>query len=166
MAETPTWPASGLCCSPIQAIEKRSRLFNRAREILPPTRRLPWTPLRRAPLRLTLVVMTCWSKDWPFTSIAARVTGKDISTRSCARSILNCRIKLSQLRAIEANSCAAFCDSWARNNVPFGSLRYSSDADRDIAGSASRFALFRVISLVVALCSSTAAAMVAEMLLI
>lgn len=65
----------------------------------------------------------------------------------------------SQLRA-------AFCDSCARASVPSAARATPWMLDEmSLAPPAASLAL-RVISLVVALCSSTAAAMVAEMLLI
>ena len=99
-------------------------------------------------------------------SVAMSLTDKETSIRRSRRSILNCRIRPLIWAAIEANSCAAFCDSCARDNVPSAACATPPMLTEMSLAPLAASLVLRVISLVVALCSSTAAAMVAEMLLI
>ena len=77
---------------------------------------------------------------------------------------MNCSTSERSCAARSANSFAAFCDSCALSALRC--LRNPGNVSGDLVAPLAASATLRVISLVVALCSSTAVAMVPEMSLI
>jgi hypothetical protein len=77
--------------------------------------------------------------------------------------ILNCSTRPRSCTAISASSFAAFCDSCALVDVPRAASATPAMLCVISSDPLAASATFLVISLVVALCSSTAVAMVLEM---
>lgn len=91
---------------------------------------------------------------------------EDVAPICVASSSLNCPTRLWSCIAISASSLAAFCDSCALDEVPRAASATPSMWCVISLDPLAASLMLRVISLVVALCSSTAVAMVAEMSLI